>query len=303
MERLPRRLEEREDLVFDELGRMAYPHAEASGGLFTVLPHDEEKYSAQSLATWRIDGSPEGVGTVEMIASSIEPRFGQFLSALVREEENTQAISRMGEQLKAGQNIILVTNHSDLKDIAYTLAAYYISLKSMGYSFKSSLVMSKIVTFLGVGGYEEPASNILKNICDEEFFSFPRTESIKNSRIGNKLVDTYNYSVRAAMMHRLNQGGNLFAMAPSGTTDKPKPGEDPNTLYMGRLGNGTAKLMYSNNSLVLPVAVWLDNGQVVFKPCAVPTRVNNEAEAHDIMAKIAYTLTQNVDGKTFIYNN
>lgn len=303
MESLPQKIEQREELVFDELSRMAQPHADSSNGLFSVLPHNEAMYPAQGLKTWRIDGNPQDCGTVEAIATGIEPRFGELVDNLAHQEANNQLISRIGQQLRAEQNIILVTNHSDLKDIAYTLAAYYISLKGMGYSFHSSLVMSKIVTFLGVGGYNDPASNILKNVCDEEYFSFPRTQSIKNSRIGNTLVDTYNTSVRAAMVHRLNQGGNLFAMAPSGTTDKPMPGEDPNKLYLGKLGNGTAKLMATKHSLVLPMAVWLEHGQLVFEPCDVPTRVNTPEEAHNIMAKIAVTLTQKVAGKTFIYSN
>lgn len=286
--------------MFEELRRLAQPHVEASGGLFTLLEHDEAEYAAQSLGTWHVDGTPQDVGVVEWIAKGIEPRFGAFTEALAAREKEAREISRIGEQLHKGQNIILVSNHGDLKDIAYTLAAYYIKLKEQGYRFHSSLVMSKIISFIGVGEHGDPAINILKNVCDEEYFSFPRTRSIEESKIAGSLVDGYNFRVRKAMEHRLGRGGNLFAMAASGTTDKPLA-EDDGIVSMGKVSHGTAKLMMTGNSLVVPVAVWLDKEGVVFEPCDIPRAVNSEDDAHAVMARIADTLTKNVPGKRFLY--
>jgi hypothetical protein len=297
---LRERFEEREEIVFEELRRLAKPHVDASGGLFTLLEHDEEVFPVQSLGKWHDEGTPQDAGVVEWIAKGIEPRFGEFTRELDREEAENQAISRLGEQLKKNQNVILVTNHGDLKDIAYTLAAYYVSLKGMNYDFYSSLVMSKIISFIGVGEHGDPAVNVLKNVCDEEYFSFPRTKSIDQSRIAGSLVDGYNLSVRKAMEHRLKRGGNLFAMAASGTTDKPLD-DDGETIMLGRISHGTAKLMMTENSLVVPIAVWLTPQEVLFQPCGIPRAVNTEGEAHQVMGQIADTLTKRVADKEFIY--
>lgn len=204
--------------------------------------------------------------------------------------------------LKENQNIILVTNHGDIKDIAYTLAAYYIKLKELNYNFDSSLVVSKIISFIGVdvGTHADPASNILKNICNEEYFSFPRTKTIEESRIAGTLVDAYNERVRKAMERRLHKGGNLFAMAPSGTTDKPQPGS-PNTIGLGPVGYGTTKLMAAENSFVVPVGVWLTKDEVIFEPCDIPRAIQTPEKAHGVMEQIATCLTDKVPDKQFVY--
>ena len=295
-------IEAREHEVLCELQALARPHVEASDGLFTLLPVDTENYPAQSLKTASIDGSPQDVGTVRVIAQAVERRFDQFTDKLDELEESDGEISRLGEMLRAGNNIILVTNHSDIKDIAYTLAAYYIKLKEKDFDFHSSLVISKIVSFLGVGlgGHADPATNLLKNICDKEYLSFPRTKTIAESRIGTQIVDTYNGLVRQSMKHQLRHGGNLFAMAPSGTTDKPDP-ENPATTLLGAVGNGTAKLMMSDRSLVAPVATWITEDEIVFEPCDVPRAVNSIDEAHSLMDDIALHLSRRVEGRQFRY--
>jgi hypothetical protein len=295
------RFEAYEREVHEELRHLAQPHVEASP-LFALLDTNTREFPAQSLATRQIDGNPQSTGTVEFVAQGIEPRFSAFTDALDAQEESHGEISRLGELLRDNQNIILVTNHGDLKDIAYTLAAYYITLKERGYEFHSSLVMSKILSFIGVdlGNKVDPATNVLKLICDEQFFSFPRTKTIEESRIASQVVDSYNRSVRKKMVRRLSKGRNLFAIAASGTTDKPLK-DDPNTISMGPIGAGTAKLMMVPNSLVVPIAVWITPEQVLFQPCDIPRKVTNFEEADDVMSTIANFLSKNVEGKNFIY--
>lgn len=288
--------------MLEELRNLAAPHVEASNGLFTLLPVDPETYTAQSLTTSYIEAEPQDVGTVQLIANAIESRFDKFTGKLDELEDSHGEISRLGEALRTGQNIILITNHGDLRDIAYTLAAYYIKLKEAGYKFHSSLVISKIVSFLGVGlgEHADPATNILKNICDKEYLSFPRTKTIADSRIGSHIVDTYNAAVRQSMKRQLSRGGNLFAMAASGTTDKPAA-DDASTLLLATIGNGTAKLEMAKNSLVLPVAVYLNDGQCIFEPCDIPRAVQSIDQAHDVMGKIAGHLNDRVEGRKFRY--
>src|SRR5690606_32385373 len=103
------------------------------------------------------------------------------------------------------------------------------------------------------------------------------------SRIAGSLVDGYNQGVRLAMKRRLSKGNNLFAMAASGTTDKPSE-NNQNQIEMGELSHGTMKLMMSDNSLIVPVAVWITpESDVLFEPCDIPRAIESEPEAHDVM--------------------
>jgi hypothetical protein len=293
---------EREYAVLEELQRLAEPHVQASNGLFRLLPVEPESFPAQSLLKRRVPGAPQDIGVVELIATGVEQRFPAFTDKLHELETDHGEISRLGELLKEDQNIILVTNHGDIKDIAYTLAAYYIKLKELDYQdFHTGLVMSKIISFIGVGLGEhvDPAVNILKNVCDDEYFSFPRTRSIAESKIASQLVDTYNRRVRKSMDRQLNRGKNLFAMAASGTTDKPLV-HDPDTISLGPISPGTAKLMMTENSLVVPVAVWLTKDSILFEPCDIPRAIKSQDEAHSVMDKIAHHLTERV-GRNFLY--
>jgi hypothetical protein len=299
------KIEAHEQEVYEELVSLARPHIETSNGLFHELEikpgNKKGEYPAQSLHVSKIKGSPLDVGMVEWIATGIEPRFPQLITELNHLEQDHEEISRIGEILRDGQNIILASNHGDIKDIAYTLAAYYIKLKSLEYNFHSSLVMSKIIGFIGVGEGKDPAVNVLKSICDEEYFSFPRTQSIENSKIAGPLVDAYNFRVRRAMMRRLHKGNNLFAMAPSGTTDKPMR-DNPNTVVLGQVRNGTGKLMMAENSLVVPVATWITKDTVLFEPCGIPRVVKSQDEVHEVMEQIADHLTNRIPEKLFVYN-
>lgn len=299
------KVEAHERIVYEELRGLAEPHVAASNGLFKLLEINPGEYPAQSLIVGKIDGKPQDVGIVDLVAKGIEPRFGVFTDKLDALEEDHGEISRLGEHLRNKQNLILVTPHGDIKDIAYALAAYYEKLKEGKYSFHSSLVMSKILGFIGVvsgeqGEHADPAVNILKNICDEQYFSFPRTPSIEKSKIAKPIVDGYNKFVRKAMTRRLSRGRNLFAMAPSGATDKPDP-DDPDIIIMGEVGPGTGSLMMTNNSLVVPAAMWIDTEGVMFEPCGVPRAVNTMEEVHDVMDDIAAAQTEHVPGKRFIY--
>jgi hypothetical protein len=290
--------------VLTELRELALPHAEASNGLFVPLDVNPDIYEAQSLLTYKVSGKPQGPGMAELVATGVEPRFPELTHKLEELEQKYGEVSRLGEHLKQGQNIILVTNHGDIKDIAYTLAAYYAKLKQHGYeNFHSSLVMSKIISFLGInlGEDADPATNILKTICDTQYFSFPRTKSIRESKIASRVVDTYNEGARFAMERQLSEGSNLFAMAASGTKDKPLS-DDPQTLQLTTIGHGTAKLMMQKDSLVVPVAIWVDDKKILFEPCDIPRSVQTEDEAHAVMETIANQLNKMPIDKQFMYS-
>lgn len=302
---------EHQEVVSIELGELALGHAERSDGLLTVLPIDPETYPAQKITKPYVDSQPAKLKEIIDTASLAEAHYPAMLNALMASEKESMTISQLGEDLAAGQNIIIVTNHGEIKDIAIVLAAYDAAIKLVGaengreYEFTNNIVLSKMIAHLGAIG--EPAVDILGKMCDRQYFSFPRTKSIKNSKISSALVDVYNPAMRALVKHRLGAGGNLFAMAPSGTVDKPLDPENPGQLSLAPIGSGTAKILTADNTKVLPVATWLKDDHLVFEPLGIARSIQGESEERNrqnvdsMMHDMAEVLTSEVPDKQFVY--
>ena len=287
-----------------DLQEWAEDHVSKSGGQLGLLPYKPEHYPGQDGAS--VDGDPQSAAVVDGIARIAQPKYGQILKLLEQQEETTQEVSRIGELLSAGNNVILATNHSDLVDIAITHAAFYSLLERSGYEFKTGIIISKMVAFLAYKLGEElaPAVGVLKMLETEQFLSYPRTESAKKRGFGKLLpneVDRHNKQMRDRVAHRLGEGSLLLAVAASGTVDKPVEG-DPDTIIMSGMTGGTSSLMQSKNTLVLPVAVSYDSETPIFETCDIPRVVKDDAMASGVMHRIAERLTERAPNKTFVYH-
>ena len=293
-------LREHQEEVLEELQLLAAPHIERLGRPFELLDVDPENYDAQSLLKHKIDSEPADADTVEAIATAIEPRFPAIQEALRQNDQANDRLHIIGELLKSGNSVILATNHSDIRDIAFVLSAYYIELSRRGYEFSTGLVMSKILGFFGVEDMG-PATDILGKLCNEQFYSFPRTPSIEQSKIAGAVTATYNRFVRAAMNSSLKDGNVLFAMAPSGTTDKP---DESGILHLGKLSHGTMSLMQDKHRLVLPVAIDVpsDPNKSVVMRNLPPRSVRSDEEAHAVMGELATELNRAETGTSYVYD-
>lgn len=292
------------ELLITELQNWAQEHAEKSDGQMVSLPFDPNSYPGQDTET--VSGNPQAPALVDSIAAIAQPRYGEILELLDEQEEKTGEVSRIGELLRAGNNVMLVTNHSDLIDIAVTHAAFYSRLKQHGYSeFKTGIVISKMVAFLGIKFGNEFAGGVetLKLLEDKQFLSYPRTDSAKTRGITSFFneVDRHNRKVRDELNHFLGKGAAFLALAPSGTVDKPRK-DDPNTIVMSPVGNGTQKMMQADKTYITPVAVWYGSETPVFETCDIPRVMLSPTMAHVAMHKIARRLTERVKNKSFVYN-
>lgn len=306
MER-PNPHQEREHAVLEEYASMAERHIDLSRGRMELLPADPQKYPAQQLDSHWVEGDPQHAGLVEIVATQAEHRFPTFMEQL-KSPENQASLRLYGEILKRGNNIMLVTNHGDTIDIALALAGPYCQLDQMGYEHKTGIIISKMISriayILDPSTPSIPAVDALKLACDDVFLSFPRTESMRQSKVFSFVpdhIDRHNRKIRSEISDRQSHGeGYLLGVAGSGSTDKPLA-DDPNTLVMGGLSEGTMKMMQEPRTFVLPMAVWLHDEQPVFKLRELRA-VTTPAEAHAVMQDIATTLNQEVSGKKFIYS-
>lgn len=296
-----------QDTVSAELGQLLVGHVERSGGLLGSLPDDPETYPAQKLTTPYVDSQTSGLEDVITTASLAEKHYLAMLDTLTEAEATESEMSRLGEDLSSGQNIVVITNHGEIKDIAIVLAAYYAGIRQAGiqngkkYEFTNNILLSKMVAYLDVPLLQQPAVDVLGKMCDRQYFSFPKTDSIKHSRISPKLVDVYNSALRGVIGLRLHSGGNLFAIAPSGTIDKALDPEKPDELTMAPIGSGTTKILTATKTKILPVATWLQGDEPVFEPLGFPRSLGSEDEVHAVMGDIAEVLNKTVPDKHYIY--
>lgn len=298
-----------ERVIDQELRTLATPHIQKLGGVLVALEHNPEKYPEQSFKVRDLEGDPAPSAMVESIATAVDERFPVLLEKLDELENGYSHISQMGELLKSDTNIVLATNHSDLVDVALVLAAYYCSLRNRDYeNFNTGIMISKMIAHLGyrIGGREPaPAAEVLQILCNDIFLSFPRTRSISNSRIAGYTsgVEFYNRGLRRQMANKQRAGRNLWAIALSGTTDKPAV-DDPDTLVMGGVGDGTAKILSAPHTLVMPVGIWLRDEQIIMEPSSkIAVKVSNKTDADHLMTNLASCLSDHVPNTNFRYES
>ncbi len=292
-----------EELVW-QLQQWAETHANESSGQLALLEYEPERYPGQDGVS--VEGDPQSAAVIDSVALVAQPRYGEISTLLKAQEEHTAEVTRIGELLRGGNNVILATNHSDLIDIAVTHAAFYSLLDTLGYEPKTGIIISKMIAFLAyrLGNDMAPAVEVLKILENETFLSYPRTESANRrgfSRLVPSEVNRHNRQMRGRVERRLGEGSLLLAVAASGTTDKPST-EDPDTITMAGIGHGTYSVLSNPRTYVVPVAVWYGSETPVFEICDVPRPVQSEAEADNAMELISDTLSERVPHKTFVYN-
>lgn len=301
--------DEVEQLMLESWLPVAEKHAKESGGNIAVLDIDPELYPAQALDTHHISGRSQGSDVVKFAAQTVEPLFDETSAKLLSdsESEGPEAMKYVAGHINNGGNVIIGTNHGKVTDVVMALAAVYGHLKEEGVDFRSSLVISKMISLLASSQLKDEEGNplvaiqALQVVSDDIFMSYPRTETTHSTPLARQLpdvIDAHNKAVSRAVKENLEEGGVLFAMAPSGTTDKLDTAGK--VVTMGEVTPGTAKLMTAKNTLVLPIAAHF--GEKPFMLASdMPRQLSSVFEAHDVMRSIARTLQANVPDVDFEY--
>lgn len=225
-------------------------------------------------------------------------------------------------------NIAVVTNHGDIIDIALVLAALTIALCDEEQTFgafdeqleletladRSNIMVSKMVATRSA--FEIPAITVLQNMC-HTFLSVPQTHSRRRARLDPDYIRANNMVMREELSAKLDRGGQLLAMAASGSQDisaasglwrkirqlraarLDESAEAP-SLHLQPLYSGTIRLMTSCE-YVLPVATSMDADHSV---CTVGelTRVRDDDDCHGIMEWLA-AAHQDATGITSVYHS
>lgn len=258
-------------------------------GLLKPLSYDPEK-SYNDLSSVMLDASPLSNTQLAPIGKAAHSGFPAIELAW---REHPDMLSFVADEIKRkGTNFTLVTNHSNVIDIALVLGAMRLEMASWidgeAFSHSSGLIISRgIVTTQAVFesmGFSMPtveAIQLLSNV----FFSFPTTPTVRSKGFPREMVKLSNELTKLELDNFLQLGGRVLAIAPSASKDQLLR----DRVLMQPLKNGTMDLM---KGWVIPVAVTLDGPEP--PACKVlPWRyVETYSDCHDIMREIAKECTR-----------
>lgn len=287
---------------------VAEKHAQGSNGEISVLDIDPALYPAQRLDTYHVAGNPQSPEVVEIAANLVEPHFTETSRKLSDSVYNTVILDQVGSLLESGDNVILVTNHMQLTDVAIAQAGVYSYLKREGCKFNTSLIMSKMISLLASNAFKDetgqpiPGVKALEVICDDAYLSYPKSETTSKTAIAQtmpEVIRSHNMMVSQAILQKLGEGGVLLAMCPSGTTDTFR--DNGSTCVMHRVQSGTARIMAHKKSFVLPMATYFGEQNAFMKVSKDIQRVSSQTDTDIVMQSIAKTLDNEVPDINFIY--
>jgi hypothetical protein len=272
--------------------------AQAHAGTMEMLPLDPEAYPYQG--QYRYDNDPKPQSVVDGIATMLHPKAYPRLQEELRDRFAPQ-VHYIGELLTNKQNVALSMPHGPMTDIGVGFAAVTGAVRELGCEFKTDFVVSFNIQFMGIklGENALPAVDALGLLCDRIHFSIPRSERVKRSaltqHVSDRKINASNKAMRDDMDREFEEGGVLVALAPSGTTDQKL--RDGN-YHMGKLGDGTAKLLTTPSLFVQPVAMHLPE---VFETVGIARQLETADDVHDMMQEKVATLNRH--GQRYVYDD
>jgi hypothetical protein len=276
-----------------------------------------------------VEPQTSGIDTPHVYATAAYRDFDRVLVSAFADPVQAALLCELYHRLFVdGTNVALVTNHGELVDIALVLAALVLARCQPGRTFgvlgerveiaelaeRANVLVSRMVTTRQAFGI--PAIQVIQSMS-RSWLSVPQTASRRRVRLDPDMVRANNLVMRAELRRRLDDGGQLVAMAASGSQDlslaanlvqrvrstwRQRRGSDPGagpSLHLQPLYDGTINLMLTCG-YVVPVAISLDPAHAA---CAVGsmTRVRTAEDCHAVMEWVA-AAHQERTGVTTIYH-
>ena len=261
-----------------------------------------------------VEPQPAGTDTIELYANAAYPNFGWLLGRF-RDPVVAERLDAMYQLVfNEGCNVAVVTNHGQIIDIALVGGAMIDAMCSAGRTYgvlgesigvedlapRFNVLVSRMVTTRQA--FSVPALQVLQ--CGARtFLSVPQTHSRRRVKLDPALVRANNILMRHELDRRMSDGGQILAMAASGSQDlsvaaemaqkiraqwrqmRGVEPEEAETVHLQPLYDGTMNLMIGCR-FVLPIAVSLDPAHPALEVGPV-TRVREKNDCHRVMEWIA----------------
>ncbi len=253
-----------------------------TGGLLKLMAYSAQKPYHQ-LETVLMPTTPINNQDLAMIGSATHSAFPIIPEALRPLGHMLALIT--AEMACRGSNYTLVTNHSNVIDIALVLGACRLEsepwLPPEEFSERSTLVIGRGITTtkLAATGLPEMSAVEAIQLFANVVFSFPTTPTTRDRAFPDGLVSLSNRLTKLEVAWLQAQGGHLLAIAPSASHDLHW-----RKVHMQPLKRGTMQMM---RGVVIPVAATLDPPIRSDQPpaCTVlePRPVRSDEDCHAIM--------------------
>ncbi len=287
---------------------------EGHGSLLQPLDFDPD-LSYHQPSTVVVQPEPVGRDLIELYGRGAYPDYDEHLLSHLQAPDKLHLLNDLFHSLVYdGLNVALVTNHGQIIDIAVVLGALQFAMSDPERRFgvlgetvsyaeiaeRSNLLLSRMVVTRQVFGM--PTPEVLSGMC-RAFYSIPQTASRRRSKVDPEVSRANNLVMRDRLAGQLEKGGQILAMAASGSQDirlaanvaarlrtswrnrrGEEPGDEP-SLHLQPLYNGTIALMLACR-YVLPVSISLNRDHPACVIGAI-TRVNEPGDCHEVMEWIA----------------
>lgn len=261
-----------------------------------------------------IDPRPAGTDTIELYANAAYPDFPWLLERF-RDPVVAERLDAVYQLVfNEGCNVAVVTNHGQIIDIALVGGAMIDAMCTVGRTYgvlgetievgdlaqRFNVLVSRMVTTRQA--FNIPAMQVLQ--CGARtFLSMPQTHSRRRVKLDPALVRANNQLMRHELDLRMSEGGQILAMAASGSQDlsvavemaqkikaqwrqiRGVEPEEAETVHLQPLYDGTMNLMLGCR-FVLPIAVSLDPTHPALEVGPI-TRVREKNDCHRVMEWIA----------------
>lgn len=262
-----------------------------------------------------IDPRPANTETIELFANAAYPHFGWLLERF-RDPVVAERLDALYQLVfNEGANVAVVTNHGQIIDIALVGGAMIDAMCSDGRSYgvlgeeievadlaeRFNVLVSRMVTTRMA--FNIPAMQVLQ-VGSRTFLSVPQTLTRRRAKLDPALVRANNQLMRHELDLQLSEGGQILAMAASGSQDLSvavgmvqklaaqwrqmrgvDPGDAAETVHLQPLYDGTMNMMLGCR-FVLPIAVSLDPAHLALEVGSL-TRVREKNDCHRVMEWIA----------------
>ena len=284
------------------------------GSILGTMPYSAEiGYHSPTCVV--VEPNPAGRDDIALFGRAAYREFDEVLVAAFADASIEHLLDHLYHLLiLENRNVAVVTNHGQIIDIALVMAALVMALSDPKRSYgvlgehstleeisdRTNVLVSRMVTSRQAFGI--PAIEVIQHMC-RTFLSIPQTNSRRRSRLTPEVVRANNVLMRDELFARLDGGGQMLAMAASGSQDlrlaanlvqrvrttwRQRRGEDPGpapSLHLQPLYRGTISLMLASHD-VLPMAISLESAHPA---CVIGgiTRVRTTEDCHQVMEWIA----------------
>jgi hypothetical protein len=193
-----------------------------------------------------------------------------------------------------------------------------------GYEFDTSMIVNKMVTFLGInyGGEVQPATKLLRLGIEEIYLNIPNTGSSKNKMTVPKKVQTIfnERMVTHGVTRRLKASPDigrsmLLGVALSGTVNKKLDTEEykrqadltiidadelDRTMVIGRANIGMISFM--EHGLTVPASAMLDGDHMAVRIDDRPLSVKTKDKLDLLMGRVTDLQQQNDTNHNYVYD-